>query len=122
MHCGNCATSVENKYKNTDGVISVVVNLASNLAIVTYDSFKLNDENLIHVLDNTNFSATLLLDTFDAFSKENKLIQNNKLILDLIKLVVAVILTIIVLILHYLGKHSTVSNLLMLALTIPVQF
>lgn len=122
MHCGNCATSVENQFKNTEGVISVVVNLASNLAIVTYDQSKIDENKLIHVLDKTNFSATLLADTFDAFSKENKLIQNKKLKLDLIKLIVAVVLTVIVLLLHYLGKHSTESNILMLILTIPVQF
>ena len=122
MHCGNCATNVEKAYQSATGVLSVVVNLASNSAVVAYDPKKTNEYKLVHVLDKTYFSAAVLIDAFDVFSEKVKTKQNNKLKKDLIKLIISVVLTLVVLALHYFGSHGMQSNLAMLALTIPVQF
>lgn len=122
MHCGNCAASVEKTFQQTPGVLSVVVNLASNSAVVAFDSKITNEKALEHVLDKTNFKASLLIDVFEIYSNRVKLNQTKKLKIDLIKLIVAIVLTAAVLIIHYIGNHDLYSNTLMLVLTIPVQF
>ena len=122
MHCGNCAASVEKSFQQTPGVLSVVVNLASNSAVVAYDSKITDTEKLTHALDKTNFSASVLVDVFEVFSDSKKQAQSKKLKADFIKLIVAVVLTIAVMTLHYIGGHNFQSNILMLVLTIPVQF
>lgn len=122
MHCGNCVASVEKKFQETPGVLSVVVNLASNSAIVAYDSKVISENDLVHVLDPTSFSASILIDVFDTFSENTKAKHNKKLKVDLVKLIISIVLTLFVLTLHYFAGHSITVNLVMLTLTIPVQF
>lgn len=122
MHCGNCVSSVEKKFQETDGVLSVVVNLTSNSAFVVYDEKIISENELLHVLDSTNFSASVLVDAFDTFSKSVEAKHLKKLKVDLIKLIIAVVLTLVVLALHYIGMHGSSTNLAMLMLSIPVQF
>lgn len=122
MHCGNCVVNVEKKFQETNGVLSVVVNLASNSAVVVYDEKIISEKNILHVLDNTQFTAQKLIDTFDTFSEQTKNKHKLNLKKDLIKLLISVFLTAIVLVLHYISDSNIFISLAMLVLTIPVQF
>lgn len=122
MHCANCVANVEKKYKETPGVLSVTVNLASNSAVVEYDQKQINKKELLFVLDDTQFEASYLADTFDTFSTKNKERQNQHLKLDLIKLIVSIVLTLVILGIHFFMETKFLTSMLQLFLTIPVQF
>jgi len=59
MHCGSCATGIELFLSNTDGVSSAKVNFESKTAEVEYDSAKLNDLDIIKLIEEAGFKAQL---------------------------------------------------------------
>jgi Cu+-exporting ATPase len=59
MHCASCVQTVENALKNVPGVTRVYVNLASEEALVEFDSSIASTNQLIHSLLSTEYSAHL---------------------------------------------------------------
>ena len=145
MHCGNCVNTVEGAFLNAKGVKAASVNLSSGVAIVSFDAKVSSVKKLIKIFKGTQFQVSLLKDDAIFYSESLKKEKNKELKNDLIKLIVAVILTGILFSINYipglkfyLGKflieitgqsyNSTeilsnfLVNLSCLIVAIPVQF
>lgn len=59
MHCGNCAVNIENHIREVEGVIDVSVSLASNSGKVVYDKAKTSEAQILSVFDDLSFDATI---------------------------------------------------------------
>lgn len=128
MHCGNCATNIENKLSAVTGVRQVSVSLASNMGMVEYDSEVTSPEKILSVFDDLSFSGELV-------REENKLERlrsakaraKRQRKRDLIEFAISASFTIVVVSicmiapLHHLIGHSA-TNVIAFILTIPVQF
>ncbi len=62
MTCANCAASIENRYRREPGVIRVAVNLANNTGQVSFDPAVTSVEDLLAVFDDLSFGAELIAD------------------------------------------------------------
>ncbi len=62
MHCEKCVANVEEHYHNTPGVTYVRVDLENKSGVVYYMPDKVSEETLLHVLDDTNFTAIKMPD------------------------------------------------------------
>ena len=60
MHCGNCVANIEKRYRETQGVGYVRVDLESASGVVCYDEEVVGREALLHVLDDTKFEAAVM--------------------------------------------------------------
>ena len=59
MTCSACSARIEKNIKKTDGVIETNVNLLTNSMTVKYDESVLNDGNIIKVVEDTGYGASL---------------------------------------------------------------
>lgn len=59
MHCGNCVANVLGRFESTDSVLQASVDLASETAVIVYDPRQISPDDLLHVLDDTSFTAHL---------------------------------------------------------------
>jgi Cu+-exporting ATPase len=57
MHCASCVASVEKSLKNINGVSSVVVNLATEKAYVSFDSQKASKDNLKTAIEDAGYKV-----------------------------------------------------------------
>ncbi len=57
MHCPNCPPKVDKFYRDTPGVLDVDVSLDDMAAEISYDDAVVDEETLLHVLDDTDFVA-----------------------------------------------------------------
>ncbi len=62
MHCEKCVANVEEHYHDTPGVTYVRVDLESKSGVVYYMPDEVSEEALLHVLDDTNFTAIKMPD------------------------------------------------------------
>jgi len=61
MHCASCVASVENALKQVNGVLDVVVNLATERAFVTYQPHKANRAQLEQAIIDSGYGVIPLL-------------------------------------------------------------
>ena len=59
MTCSACSARIEKNIKKTDGVIETNVNLLTNSMTVKYDDSVLSDGNIIKVVEDTGYGASL---------------------------------------------------------------
>ncbi len=59
MTCDKCVDSVHGATVGMDGVISIAVDLADNLATVTFDDSKTSAEQIASAIDEAGFDATV---------------------------------------------------------------
>jgi Cu+-exporting ATPase len=59
MTCSACSARIEKNIKKTDGVIETNVNLLTNSMTVKYDESVLSDGNIIKVVEDTGYGASL---------------------------------------------------------------
>lgn len=59
MTCQNCANRIEKQLSKHDGITSVSVNFAGEIANVSYDTTKVNQHNLINWIKQTGFTASV---------------------------------------------------------------
>lgn len=59
MTCSACSARIEKNVSKTDGVIETNVNLLTNSMTVKYDESVLNDGNIIKVVEDTGYGASL---------------------------------------------------------------
>ena len=59
MHCGACATGMELFLSNTEGVKSAKVGWETKKGEVEYDETKVKDEDIIKVIEEAGFKASL---------------------------------------------------------------
>lgn len=58
MTCGGCVKSVQNAISDVAGVQSVVVDLAKEQAIISYDNAQATPEQLVQAVEEAGFSTT----------------------------------------------------------------
>lgn len=114
MHCSACAQRIEDALSRVDGVSEVRVSFASKEAFVKFDSERINLEGIKRVIKEVGYVA---------FSGEESSVEERKrgIRRRLSLFFFGLALTIPVIIINYLVDFSG-KNLLMLALTTPVQF
>ena len=114
MHCSACAQRIEDALLRVDGVSEVRVSFASKEAFVKFDSERINLEGIKRVMKEVGYVA---------FSGEESSVEERKrgIRRRLSLFFFGLALTIPVIIINYLVDFSG-KNLLMLALTTPVQF
>ncbi|MBE0405788.1 heavy-metal-associated domain-containing protein [Psychrobacter sp. AOP22-C1-22] len=59
MTCGGCVASVHTATSEIDGVETISVDLADNLATVTFDDSKTSIEAIAAAIDEAGFDATV---------------------------------------------------------------
>jgi len=115
MHCPACAQRIESNLSKLDGIIEAKVNFASKEAIVRFNSDKINIDKITATVKKTGYEAGEQAEGFSA-EKRRKVIKR-KLTLFFIGLALTIPIAVITYFLFFPEK-----NLLLLALTTPVQF
>lgn len=59
MTCGGCVASVHKATDGIDGVETISVDLADNLATVTFDDSKISAEAIASAIEEAGFDATV---------------------------------------------------------------
>lgn len=143
MHCANCAASIESHYRKTPGVIDVAVNLANNTGRVVFDPAQASVDDLLAVFDSLAFTAELIPEDAPLVDERRRAREAARAKRDRGVFAVAAALTVAIVAIGMIpGWHMGVgaalaglfvadpthvqamfaANLLLLALTIPVQF
>ena len=60
MHCEKCVANVTRHYEELPGVSAVAVDLAAQIAEVTYDPDRATRDDLLHALDDTTFKVAVM--------------------------------------------------------------
>ncbi len=143
MHCANCAQNIEKHYRQTPGVVDVAVNLANNTGTVVFDADATTVDAMLHVFDDLSFTAELIPEDAPLVDTERREKEARRARHDLRVFLTALILTLLIVGIGMLpGVHMALGSLLaglfvadpthaqsmfaaslvLLALTIPVQF
>lgn len=152
MHCGNCAMNVENHLNGVPGVVTATVSLASNSGKVVYDTTLTTPEDVLKVFNDLSFSAKIVEgDNKMKILKERKAKAQKQEKRDLSAFVISAVITVVVVSIcmipgwhMHTGKliydalasagfgtsasgdamamHMFCANVLVMLLTIPVQF
>ncbi len=143
MHCANCAATIESHYRKTPGVIDMAVNLANNTGRVTFDPAQASVDDMLAVFDNLAFSAELIPEDAPLIDEKRRAREAARAKRDRKVFGTAAVLTVLIVAIGMLpGWHMGVgaaladlfvadpthvqamfaANILLLALTIPVQF
>lgn len=59
MTCGGCVASVHTATADIDGLDNISIELADNLATVTFDDSKTSAEKIAAAIDDAGFDATI---------------------------------------------------------------
>lgn len=143
MHCANCAANIEKHYRATPGVIDVSVNLANNTGKVTFDPAQASVDDMLAVFDDLSFTAEIIPEDAPLVDEKRRAKDAARAQHDRKVFTLSAILTVIIVCIGMLpGWHMAVGNalaglftpdpthvqamfavnILLLALTIPVQF
>ncbi len=145
MHCANCAATIERNYAKTPGVLKCAVNLANNTGIVEFDPSVASVDDMLRVFDPLDFSAEIIPDDAPLVDERRRAKEKARGRHDLKVFGVSVALTVVIFCIGMLpgwhmgvgqalvslftgvqhpghGQAMFAANLLLLALTIPVQF
>lgn len=143
MHCANCAATIESHYRKTPGVIDMAVNLANNTGRVTFDPAQASVDDMLAVFDNLAFSAELIPEDAPLIDEKRRAREAARAKRDRKVFGTAAVLTVLIVAIGMLpGWHMGVgaalaglfvadpthvqamfaANILLLVLTIPVQF
>lgn len=125
MNCASCVTLLELTLKKIDGVSQANVNLATNKAMVTYDSQKAADQRLASAISNVGYQAMI---NEGLKSEEEEQGERQKELKDLrFKIFVSLVLGALILWGSFPGLMNTAPKILQnflvqLLLATPVQF
>ena len=72
MTCSACSARIEKNIGKTQGVIETNVNLLTNSMTVKYDESMLNDDNIIKVVEDTGYGASLANSGKDEAKSDDK--------------------------------------------------
>lgn len=143
MHCANCAANIEKHYRATPGVVDVAVNLANNTGRVVFDPAQASVDDMLAVFDNLSFTAEIIPEDAPLVDERRRAREAARAKRDRKVFGVAAVLTVIIVAIGMIpGWHMGVgaalaglfvpepthvqamfaANLLLLALTAPVQF
>ncbi len=79
MHCVSCAANIEAALKKTKGVLSGRVNFASENAYIEYDPAKINERELIVIIEKSGYRAQSQKDYLDKEKETDKTVRNLKI-------------------------------------------
>ncbi|WP_251197862.1 heavy metal translocating P-type ATPase [Anaerotardibacter muris] len=143
MHCANCAANIERHYRETPGVEDVAVNLANNTGKVTFDPNVASVDDMLHVFDDLSFTAEVIAEDAPLVDEKRRAREAVRAKRDLFTFIQAAVLTAIIVAIGMIpGWHMAVGhwlagcvvdqpthvqsmfagNILLLVLTLPVQF
>ena len=143
MHCANCAANIERHYLDTPGVVDVAVNLANNTGKVTFDADAVSVDDMLHVFDDLSFTAEVIAEDAPLVDEKRRAREAARAKRDMFTFVQAAVLTAIIVAIGMIpGWHMAVGhwlagcvvdapthvqsmfagNILLLVLTLPVQF
>ena len=143
MHCANCAASIESHYRKTPGVIDVAVNLANNTGRVVFDPAQASVDDMLAVFDNLAFTAELIPEDAPLVDEKRRAREAARAKRDRKVFGISAVLTVIIVAVGMIpGWHMGTggalaglfvsepthvqamfaANILLLALTVPVQF
>ncbi len=143
MHCANCAASIESHYRKTPGVIDVAVNLANNTGRVVFDPAQASVDDMLAVFDNLAFTAELIPEDAPLVDEKRRAREAARAKRDRKLFGISAVLTVIIVAVGMIpGWHMGTggalaglfvsepthvqamfaANILLLALTVPVQF
>ena len=143
MHCANCAANIEKHYRATPGVVDVAVNLANNTGRVVFDPAQASVDDMLAVFDNLSFTAEIIPEDAPLVDEKRRAREAARAKRDRKVFGVAAVLTVAIVAIGMIpGWHMGVgtalaglfvtdpthvqamfaANLLLLALTAPVQF
>ncbi|WP_286142195.1 heavy metal translocating P-type ATPase [Adlercreutzia caecimuris] len=143
MHCANCAASIESHYRKTPGVIDVAVNLANNTGRVVFDPAQASVDDMLAVFDNLAFTAELIPEDAPLVDERRRAREAARAKRDRKVFGISAVLTVIIVAVGMIpGWHMGAggalaglfvpepthvqamfaANILLLALTVPVQF
>lgn len=144
MHCANCVANVEKHYRALPSVIDVAVNLANNTGRVTFDPSQASVDDMLKVFDDLPFTAELIAEDAPLVDEKRRAKEAAERKHDLKVFVVSAVLTVIIFSIGMIpGWHMAVGhfiasaffgsaathvqamfagNILLLVLTLPVQF
>lgn len=143
MHCANCAASIESHYRKTPGVIDVAVNLANNTGRVVFDPAQASVDDMLAVFDNLSFTAEVIPEDAPLVDEKRRAREAARAKRDRKVFGIAAALTVVIVAIGMIpGWHMGVggalaglfaaepthvqamfaANILLLALTMPVQF
>ncbi len=143
MHCANCAASIESHYRKTPGVVDVAVNLANNTGRVVFDPAQASVDDMLAVFDSLAFTAELIPDDAPLVDERRRAREAARAKRDRKVFGLSAALTVIIVAIGMIpGWHMGAgevlarlftaepshvqamfaANILLLALTLPVQF
>lgn len=144
MGCANCVANIEKHFRNTPGVLSVAVNLATNTGVVSFDPSVASVDDMLHVFDGLSFTAELIPDDAPMIDEVRREKEKARAKRNLRVFAASAVLTLLVVCIGMLpGAHMAVgkalaglftygnptymqdmfaANVLLMLLTAPVQF
>lgn len=132
MHCANCVTNIEKNLNKVLGVKNAAVNLATDTGMVVYDPKQTSVENILGVFDTLSFTAEIIPDDAPLVDEGRRAKEAATRKHDMRVFGLSVVLTVLVVGLGMLpGAHHWLSqvmgsmqmaNIVLMVLTIPVQF
>lgn len=144
MHCANCAANIEKHYRALSSVIDVSVNLANNTGRVTFDPEQATIDDMLHVFDDLSFTAEIIPEDAPLIDEHRRAKEAANRKHDLKVFTFSAIMTLVIFAIGMipgwhmalghlvasgiLGTEAThvqsmfAGNILLLILTIPVQF
>jgi len=51
MHCASCATNIEKKLNNSEGINTATVNFSNEKSHILYDASKVNEQQLVKIVE-----------------------------------------------------------------------
>jgi Cu+-exporting ATPase len=72
MHCASCVEKIENRYKETPGIIEAAVNFATHEASVTFDPNVIAPDKIPPLIKDLGYKATLITAETDWAQQEKK--------------------------------------------------
>ena len=143
MHCANCAANIEKHFRATPGVMEVAVNLANNTGQVVFDTDVASIDDMLHVFDDLAFTAEVIPDDAPLVDEGRRAKEAARARHDRHVFICAAVLCVLIVALGmvpgwHMGLGSAIAglfvsapthaqamfcgSLVLLALTIPVQF
>ncbi len=112
MHCASCATKIEKSLLELNGIMTAVVNFATEEVTIKYDSKRVDIKKIKKIISDLGYKA-LEPSEFNGIYKENRKLKY----LSIIGLFLTVPVVIISMFLEISNK-----NIILLILTTPIQF
>ncbi|PYH91492.1 copper-transporting ATPase [Aspergillus ellipticus CBS 707.79] len=69
MTCGACTASIQNAFDGVNGLIQLNISLLAERAIITHDPVVLTSKNLVNIIEDGGFEATVISSEAQASSK-----------------------------------------------------